>query len=465
MGLSIAMLFPLLATLSFSENDWLAFVVPALITFFSGFLLSKWFETTEEMSAREGFSIVALVWVIFTIFGSLPYVFVGHSYTDAFFQTMSGFTTTGSNVFRDIASHSRGILLWGNITQWIGGMGIIVLSLAILPVLGIGGMQLFKAEVPGPVSDKLTPRIRDTAKILYQTYFFLTLIECLLLWLAGMDFYSSVCHSLSTLSSGGFSPHNSSIAHYDNSLIHFIIVFFMLIAGMNFALHYQFSRLKFSSLWVDTEVKSYLLFTCGIVILLMCILWSRGVYSDLFLCFRDVLFTTTALITTTGFATADYEQWPVVCQAILYLLFFAGGCAGSTSGGVKIIRLIIFCKFAYQQINQLIHPQAILNIKISRQMVKDNVIKGVLGFFILYALSFMIGTVLMTATGLDILSASSATATCLGNIGPGFAMFGPTDNFADVSTFGKWVLSFLMLLGRLELFTVLVLFTPAFWKN
>lgn len=465
MGLSIAMLFPLLATFSFGEKDWFAFLIPAILTFLFGLILSRIFESNDEMSAREGFSIVASVWVVFTIFGSLPYVFVGHSFTDSFFQTMSGFTTTGSTIFRDIASHSHGILLWGSVTQWIGGMGIIVLSLAILPVLGIGGMQLFRAEVPGPVSDKLTPRIRDTAKILYQTYIFLTVVECLLLWLAGMDFYSAVCHSLSTLSSGGFSPHNASIAHYESSLIHFIIIFFMMAAGMNFALHYQFSRFNFSSIWTDTEVKSYLLFISSIVLLLISILWFQGFYSDWFLCFRDVLFTTTALITTTGFATADYEQWPAVCQAILYVLFFAGGCAGSTSGGVKIIRLIIFCKFAYQQINQLIHPQAILNIKVSRQMVKDNVIKGVLGFFLLYALSFMIGTILMTATGLDILSASSATATCLGNIGPGFELFGPTDNFADVSTFGKWVLSFLMLLGRLELFTVLVLFTPTFWRD
>lgn len=465
MGLSVAMLFPLIATFTFGESDWTAFLIPALCTFFVGMSLSKVFDSNEEMSAREGFAIVALVWVIFTIFGALPYVFVGHNYTDAFFQTMSGFTTTGSNVFRDIASHSRGILLWGNITQWIGGMGIIVMSLAILPVLGIGGMQLFRAEVPGPVSDKLTPRIRDTAKILYQTYIFLTLVECFLLWLAGMDFYSAVCHSLSTLSSGGFSPHNSSIAHYESSWIHFIIALFMLAAGVNFALHYQFSRLKFSAIWTDTEFKSYLFFISLVVALLVSILFFQGIYTDLFICVRDVFFTTVALITGTGFSTVDYEQWPVVCQAILFCLLFAGGCAGSTTGGMKIIRLVIVCKFAYQQINQLIHPQAILNLKINRQMVKDNIIKGVLSFFILYALSFTLGVVLMASTGLDLISASSATASCLSNVGPAFGVVGPTDNFADVSTFGKWVLSFLMLLGRLELFTVLVLFTPAFWKN
>ena len=465
MGLSVAMLVPLIATFSFGENDWIAFIIPAIFTFATGFFLSKIFASNADMSTREGFSIVALVWVVFTIFGALPYVFVGHSYTDAFFQTMSGFTTTGSNVFRDIASHSKGILLWGNITQWIGGMGIIVMSLAILPVLGIGGMQLFRAEVPGPVSDKLTPRIRDTAKILYQTYIFLTLVECLLLWIAGMDFFSAVCHSLSTLSSGGFSPHNASVAHHDSSWIHFIIIVFMLASGVNFALHYQFSRLKFSSIWTDTEFKSYLFFTMSVVFLLVAILFFKGIYIDLFICVRDVLFTTIALITGTGFATVDYEQWPIVCQAILFCLFFTGGCAGSTTGGIKIIRLVIFCKFAYQQINQLIHPQAILNLKVNRQMVKDNVIKGVLGFFILYALSFMIGTVLMASTGLDLVSASAATATCLGNIGPAFGSIGPTDNFADISDFGKWVLAFLMLLGRLELFTVLVLFTPTFWRD
>tara|TARA_Y100001933_G_C18952899_1_gene544619 strand:- start:718 stop:1437 length:720 start_codon:yes stop_codon:yes gene_type:complete len=239
----------------------------------------------------------------------------------------------------------------------------------------------------------------------------------------------------------------------------------MLASGVNFALHYQFSRLKFSSIWTDTEFKSYLFFIISVVSLLVAILFFKGIYIDLFLCVRDVLFTTIALITGTGFATVDYEQWPIVCQAILFCLFFTGGCAGSTTGGIKIIRLVIFCKFAYQQINQLIHPQAILNLKVNRQMVKDNVIKGVLGFFILYALSFMIGTVLMASTGLDLISASAATATCLGNIGPAFGSIGPTDNFADISDFGKWVLAFLMLLGRLELFTVLVLFTPTFWRD
>ena len=466
-GLSMGMCLPLIMTYAYQEGNWAAFLYPALFTFGVGFFLSKIFASNDEMSAREGFAIVASVWVVFTIFGALPYYFCdsGHTYTDAFFQTISGFTTTGSSVFVDIESHSKSILFWGAITQWIGGMGIIVLSLAILPVLGIGGMQLFQAEVPGPVSDKLTPRIKDTAKILYQVYIFLTVIQCLLLWLAGMDLYSAVCHSLTTLSSGGFSPHNASLAHYDNSLIHGIVIVFMIFAGMNFSLHYRFSRWQFEAMFKDTEFQCYLGFIALMTAILVAYLMGFGTYDNLFLCIRDALFSTVSLITTTGFATADFEQWPEFCQAILFALFFAGGCAGSTGGGVKIIRWIIFTKFAYQQINQLLHPKAILNLKVSEQMVKDNVTKGVLGFLVIYVLSFGLGTILMALTGLDLLTAAAATATCLGNIGPGLAKVGPTDNFAAISDIGKWILSFLMLLGRLELFTVLVLFTPAFWRD
>jgi len=466
-GLSLGMLLPLIADYVYQEGDWPAFLFPALFTFGVGFFTSKFFQTDEEMSAREGFAIVACVWVVFTIFGALPYVFCTnhHSYTDAFFQTMSGFTTTGSTIFTDIESHSKTILLWGSITQWIGGMGIIVLSLAILPVLGIGGMQLFRAEVPGPVSDKLTPRIKDTAKILYQTYLVLTLLECFVLWVLGIDLYAAVCHSLSTLSSGGFSPHNASVAHYHSSWIHFVIILFMFFAGMNFTIHYQCSQFRFSALWKDSEFKFYLGFTIFVTLVLMSILMLHGTYIDPFLCFRDALFNTVSLLTTTGFGSADYETWPSACQAILFALFFVGGCAGSTSGGIKVIRHLIFFKFAYQQVNQLLHPKAILNLKVSTQVVRDNVIKGVLGFFVIYMGSFALGTIVIACTGLDLVTSASAVASCLGNIGPGFALVGPTDNFAMISDFGKWVLAFLMLLGRLELFTVMVVLSPAFWRD
>ncbi|MCJ8347066.1 TrkH family potassium uptake protein, partial [bacterium] len=441
------LLLPLIVTWYYQENDLLAFVGPSVLSLLVGLVLSKYTKGNDEISNREGFAIVSMIWILFSVFGGLPYMISSPSlsFTDSFFETMSGFTTTGSSVMQNIQGHTKGILLWRSITQWIGGMGIIVLSLAILPILGIGGMQLFKAEVPGPTSDKLTPKIKDTAKILWEAYIFLTFLQATLLFFAGMSPYDAICHSLTTLSSGGFSPNNTSIAHYETSAIHFIISLFMIFAGVNFANHYQFSRRNFSALFKDVELKAYLGVMLVVGILLCLNLMLTGQYSDIFLCFRDVLFTTTSMVTTTGFATADFETWPLFSQFLIFCLMFTGGCAGSTGGGIKIVRLIIFLKFAYQQVYQLIHPKAILQLKLNQRMVKTPVILGIMGFLVLYVFSFFLGTLIMSATGLDFTTAVTATASCLGNIGPGLAMVGPTDNFSQITDFGKWVLAFLML--------------------
>ncbi len=439
----------------------------AVATLLVGLLLTRLMDPSQEIYHREGFAVVALVWVFFSICGSLPYMLAEphHSFTDAIFETMSGFTTTGATIFTDIASHSRPILLWRSITQWLGGMGIIVLGIAILPALGIGGMQLFRAEVPGPTSDKLTPRIRDTAMILWKAYLLLTFICFALLWGFGMEPFYAVCHALCALSSGGFSPHNESIAYYESSVIHYILIGAMFMAGMNFALHYQISRGKLGNLFKDTELRIFFLVvivSAGVI----CIkTLSLGVYSDIPTAIRDSLFTTVAIVTTTGFGTVDFESWPVVSQFLILLLMFTGGCAGSTAGGVKIIRLIILFKLLSQQIQKLFHPKAIIQLRVDHQVLSSEVFLSVLAFLIIYITSFGTGTLLMTSTGLDIVSAASATASCLGNIGPGLGAVGPTDNYSTITTFGKWLLSFLMLLGRLELLTVIVLFSPSFWRR
>jgi trk system potassium uptake protein len=466
-GLSFAMLVPLIMVYVDSEIHWSPFPLSVLITAGFGLLLSRVFSTGDDIYHREGFAIVASVWVFFSFFGSLPYLLSEPSlgFVDAFFETMSGFTTTGSSILTDIESQPRSILLWRSITQWIGGMGIIVLGIAVLPALGIGGMQLYRAEVPGATKDKLTPRIKDTAKILWGTYGLLTLTCIIALLMAETDLFDAVCHALCAMSSGGFSTHNTSVAAYDKSIIHYILIVFMLLAGMNFANHYKFSKKQFSAFRKDEELKYYLLIVLGISLLMFLSLWNAGTYEDYGTALRDSLFTTVSLLTTTGFVTADFEAWPEFCRVLVLGLMFSGACAGSTAGGIKVIRLLILFKGLYQQIHQLLHPKAVRQVRISQQILSNHVILASLGFMVLYLSSFGLGTLIMTGTGLDLISAASATAACLGNIGPGLNLVGPTDNFAHITESGKLVLAFLMLLGRLELYTVIVVITPAFWKS
>ena len=463
----VAMLIALIVAILYNGSDIQAFLISAGVNIgVGGLILAGSRNAKKEIGKREGFIIVTMVWVVFSFFGSFPYMLSGSipGFSNAFFETISGFTTTGSSVLNDIESLPHGILFWRSMTQWLGGMGIIVLSLAILPVFGIGGMQLFMAEVPGPTPDKINPRITQTAKTLWVIYMLFTLVETLLLWLGGMSLFDAICHSLTTMATGGFSTKQASIAHWSSPFIQYVIVFFMFLAGTNFTLSYMFIRGKFSSLFKDEEFKYYsifiLVFTAIITVGLL-ITSQLGVESA----FRESLFQVVSILTTTGFATADYLVWHPFLTILIFALFFFGGSAGSTGGGIKIMRIVILAKNGYYELKRLIHPHAVIPVKFNKHSVDSKIITNVLAFFMLYMVIFFMSSILFTLIEPDMDSSLGAVATSLGNIGPGLGTVGPAENFYHISSAGKWFLSFLMLLGRLELFTVLVLFSRSFWKK
>ena len=463
----ITMLITFAIALIYGGNDILAFGVCSGINLTVGTLitlLSR--KAKKDIGKREGFIIVSMVWVVFSLFGSLPYMISGAipNFTDAFFETISGFSTTGSSVINNIEALPHGILFWRSITQWLGGMGIIVLSLAILPVFGIGGMQLFIAEVPGPTPDKISPRIKQTAKALWGIYVLFTGIETVLLWIGGMSFFDAICHSFTTMATGGFSTKQASVAYWSSPFIQYVIVFFMFLAGTNFTLSYMAIRGKFAHAFKDEEFKYY-----GIFILVFTAFITLGLLLSSQLnfeqAFRDALFQVVSVITTTGFATADYLLWPPILTMLIFALFFFGGSAGSTGGGIKIMRIVVLAKNGYYELKRLVHPHAIIPVKFNKHSVDTKIITNVLAFFMLYMVIFFVSTVIFTLIEPDMVSSMGAVATSLGNIGPGLGSVGPAENFYHIKPVGKWFLSFLMLLGRLELFTVLVLFSPSFWKE
>lgn len=468
-GLGIMLFIPLIATIYYQENDAFVFLASGFCSILCGLCGHFLFRSKNSIAERESFAIVTLTWLFFSLFGCLPYLFSnsGHSFTDSFFETMSGFTTTGATIFTDIESHTKGILLWRSLTQWLGGMGIVVLSLVILPFLGTGSIQLFKAEIPSPMDAKFTPRIKDTAKILWLVYIGLTIILLILLYLSNMPLYDSICHSLTTMSSGGFSPKSTGIGHYHSSLTHWIIAIFMLFSGINFSLYFQIFKGSWQKAFKDHELRTFL---AAILIFSTIIYWQTGTQASdginaCRISFKEAFFTVSSIVTTTGFSLTDFSLWPVLAQGLIFVLIFFGACVGSTSGGIKITRLIILHHFAWQQLYYLLHPKAILNLKINSHVIKNNIIFGVLGFFTMYMAFFICGALILMATGLDFISSLSAAAACISNVGPGLNTVGPAGNFAHISALGKWCLIFLMLLGRLEIFTVIVLFTSAFWKD
>ncbi|OFX16866.1 MAG: potassium transporter [Bacteroidetes bacterium GWA2_31_9] len=419
----------------------------------------------QNVGRREGFIMVTLTWVAFSLFGALPFYISKEipNYTDAFFETMSGFTTTGASILTDIESVSKGLLFWRSMTHWMGGMGIIVLSLAVLPLLGIGGMQLFIAEVPGPVPDKLHPRVTETAKRLWAIYVLITFAEIIFLMFGGMPFFDSICHSFGTMATGGFSTKNDSIAGY-SPYIQYVITFFMILAGMNFTLHYFALKRKFQKVISNEELKAYLfiIFSTVIVITIFLVFLSDyGVEKA----FRDGIFQVVSIITTTGFVSADYLQWPVYLWFLIFLLMFIGGCAGSTGGGTKVARQLLLFKNTILELKRMIHPKAVIPVKLNKKNVPQEIVTNVMAFIIIYVFIFIISSVLMSFIGLDFETAVGSVAATLGNIGPGIGDVGPVDNYASISDTGKWFLSLLMLLGRLEIFTVLLLITPYFWRK
>lgn len=433
----------------------------------------------KEIHKRDGYLIVSLGWVIMSLAGTLPYLFTGAipNLTDAFFETMSGYSTTGATILSDIESVPNGVLFWRSITHWIGGMGIIVLAVAILPLLGIGGMQLFAAEAPGPGGDKLHPRITDTAKRLWLIYVGYTFAETVLLYVAGMNFFDAINHSLSTLSTGGFSTKNASIAYWnDTPLIQYIIIFFMFLAGTNFVLSYFAFKRKFSKIFRDEEFKVYSLIVVCVTAVVATMIYFQVdfglsaidhpmIWGKLEASIRHGLFQVLSIVTTTGFVTADYAIWTPILVISFFGLMFLGGSSGSTSGGVKIVRHLIMIKNGVLEFKRTLHPHAILPVRYNNKAVHQPIVFNVLGFFILYMLSFIIGVLVFSLLGLDFATALGGAASTLGNVGPALGDLGPINNYGVLSSGAKWWASFLMLIGRLELFTVLILFTPFFWRT
>ena len=438
----------------------------------------------KEIKKREGYIVVTLGWVLMSLSGTLPYIFSESipSFTNAFFETISGYTTTGASILDDIESMPNGILFWRSTTHWIGGMGIIVLTIAVLPLLGIGGMQLFAAEAPGPSADKLHPRITDTAKRLWFVYLGLTAIEAILLKFAGMSMFDALNHAMSTLSTGGFSTKNASIAHWnDKPLIQYIITFFMILAGTNFVLSYFAFKGKIQKVLKDEEFKTYVLNVIGISIIVALIIYFRAdvsktsneiqkiahpmIYGEFESAFRHAIFQVVAIVTTTGFVSADFTAWTPLLTIIFFFLMFFGASAGSTSGGVKFVRFIIMIKNGFLEFKRSIHPNAIIPVRFNNKSVPQDIVFNIMAFFILYLIVFAVGAIVFGIIGLDYVTALGGAASSLGNVGPAFGNLSPVNNFNGLPPFGKWWSSFLMLLGRLELFTVIILFTPYFWKT
>lgn len=465
--LALSLIPPALIAWGYGESDLTSFLVTIMGTLILGGLL---YITTrkhgQELRAKDGFIIVTLGWVMFSLLGALPFYLSGFipSYTDAFFETMSGFSTTGATILSNIEALPHGLLFWRSLTHWLGGMGIILLSLAILPLLGVGGMQLFKAEVPGPSPDKLTPRIKHTAELLWGVYVLLTVLEIAFLMFGGMNWFDAVCHSFGTLATGGFSTKNSSIGHYNSAYVDYVITFFMLFAGINFSLHYRALRGNVKTYFKDPETRFYFAIIAITTLFISFSVWSQSTQSAA-LSFRQAFFQVVSILTTTGYGTADYELWSPTTRTIIFVLMFFGGCAGSTGGGLKIIRTLILIKFSLNEIKKLIHPQAVLPVRIGNVVVNRDIIANVAGFYLFYVSIFVAGVILMNALGLDFETSLGGVAATIGNIGPGLGMLGPTDNYGFIPDIGKWFLSFLMLVGRLEIYTVLIIFTPMFWKK
>ncbi|MBD3385863.1 TrkH family potassium uptake protein [candidate division KSB1 bacterium] len=463
---AVSMFAPLAFAFYYQDGDAWAIAASILITMLTGLIFYASTKTKPELRVREGFAIVVFGWATMAAFGALPFVLYGAvpSYTDAFFETMSGFTTTGASILTNIEVLPHGLLFWRSETHWLGGMGIIVLSLAILPFLGVGGMQLFKAEVPGPSPDKLKPRIKETAKILWGVYLVVTFAETLLLMFGGMSLFDALCHTFGTVATGGFSTKNASIAHFDSFYIEGIIILFMLIAGTNFSLHYRALKGEWKSYHKDREFRFYFLFILTCLLITAPIIYFSVNYSVVD-SIRSAAFQVVSIVTTTGYATDDFEIWSSSGQFVMLILMFIGGCAGSTGGSIKIIRIMLLLKHGVTEIKKLLHPNAYIPVRLGGRVISPDVITNILAFFILYMLIFVGGSFCMALMGLDLITAIASVAATLGNIGPGLADVGPTDNYAAIPLAGKWLLSLFMLLGRLEIYTVIILFVPEFWKK
>ncbi len=469
---SAFLLIAALVSFIYGEDDLVPLLNTALLTFAVGFAaLIIGSKNNGRIGVREGCFVVGVVWVVFSFFGMLPFIFSGYipSVTDAFFETMSGFTTTGASILNDIESLPHGLLFWRSMIQWIGGMGIVVLSLAVLPMMG-SGMQLYVAEVPGVTYDRIQPRIKDTARRLWGLYLILTITEAFLLSVSGMSLFDAVCHSFTTMSSGGYSTKQASIAYWDSPLIQYIIILFMAFAGINFSLVYSgvMRKTSLKKIFSDEELKTYLTIIAVVTVLITIGLTLSNkptTFGEAEKGFRDSLFQTVSIITTTGFATADYMLWKPLLWMLIVFVMFLGGSAGSTAGGMKVIRLLVVFKNMYYEFKRRVHPKSIMPVRINRHVIPENTINNVHAFVTVYFIIIAVSVLVLIASGMNIPESVGAAITSLNNVGPGVASIGPAGNFADIPTFSKWYLSFIMLVGRLEIFTILLLFSRTFWRR
>ena len=472
MGLfSLSLLPPALVAVIYKDGGGMAFIQAFVLCLILGFML--WYPNRhyrKDLRTREGFLLVVLFWVVLGSIGAVPFIFSGQpslSLTDSFFESFSALTTTGATVIVGLDSLPKAILFYRHLLQWLGGMGIIVLAVAILPVLGVGGMQLYRAEMPGPVKDsKMTPRIAETAKALWYIYLALTAACAFAYWLAGMDGFDAICHSFSTIAIGGFSTHDASIGYFDSPAINMICVVFLLIAALNFSLHFAaFSRrgINLKIYFRDAEFKALIAIQLGLTAICFATLYHSGIYDSPEETFDYALFQAVSVSTTAGFGTESFHAWPLFLPILLIFSSFIGGSGGSTAGGIKVIRVILLLLQGSRELKRLVHPRGMFSIRISGKALPDRVIDAVWGFFSAYALVFVLCMLILMAMGMDAITAFSATAACLNNLGPGLGEV--ASNYASIGDGEKWVLLFAMLFGRLEVFTLLILFTPTFWKS
>ncbi|MDX1252722.1 MAG: potassium transporter [Gammaproteobacteria bacterium] len=469
MVFSLTMLPPIGVSLWYDDHTALAFVEAFALTLVIGLLC--WLPARaqrKELRLRDGFMVVVMFWTALSMVSALPFMMAEHphmSFTDAVFESVSGFTTTGATVIVGLDQLPRAILYYRQQLQFLGGMGIVVLAVAIFPMLGIGGMQLYRAETPGPMKDnKLTPRITETARALWYIYLGLTVACALAYWLAGMSLFDAIGHSFATVSTGGFSTHDASLGHFQNLAIEIIAMVFMLLGGINFAMHFMAWRQRdLGQYWRDAESRGFFYIVAAIIAITTVTLVLTRQYPDFLEALRYGAFQVITMITSTGFLTADFSAWPLFLPVLLIAIGFIGGCAGSTAGGMKVVRILLLYKQGLREILRLIHPNAIIPVKIGERSLPDRVVEAVWGFSVLYMVSFVLLALALMSTGLDAVTAFSGVATCLNLGGPGLGAV--TMNFTTVNDFGIWLLSFAMLLGRLEVFTLLVLLTPAFWRK
>ncbi len=464
--IALGMVTPLLISVAHHQSDTIPFLISIAITALIGFALTRIPLKNKRLKVKESLAIVTFGWLFASLLGALPFYISGciPNYVDAFFETVPGFTTTGATIINDIEVLPMGILFWRSFTHWIGGMGILVVAVAVLPIMGTGGFHVFKAESPGPVADKIAPRIMETAKILYMTYIIISLAEFLLLMLGGMSVFESAVHTFGTLGTGGFSTRNSSIGAFNSPYIFNVISVFMIMSGTNFALYYSLFKGKWRDVIKNSELKFYL----GIIfvsVLAITIDNNFHIYHNWFESFTHSLFQASSIMTTTGYTTFDYEKWSAFSRSILFMLMFVGGSAGSTGGSIKVIRILALIKLIKRELTKILHPRAIVSVKFGDQPASEDTLLNISSFFMLYMLIFILGSVAISLEGIGFLGATSAVAATLGNIGPGFGFVGPTHTYSEFSVLSKLLLSFFMLLGRLELFTVIALLSPKFWKR